>query len=89
MDLGRFFSFLIFIQTVGLLRLWISPVARPLPTHTTTQTQNKCTQTSMPRLGFEPTTPVFERVKTVHSLDRAPTLIGYCNIYCIKMVFNI
>jgi hypothetical protein len=27
------------------------PVARPLPTHRTTQTQNKRTQTSMPRVG--------------------------------------
>jgi hypothetical protein len=44
-------------------------VARPLPTHRTTQT-------SMPRVGFEPTIPVFERAKTVHALDRAATVIG-------------
>jgi hypothetical protein len=25
----------------------------------------------MPRVGFEPTTPVFERMKTIHSSDRA------------------
>jgi hypothetical protein len=25
----------------------------------------------MPRVGFEPTTPVFEQAKTVHALDRA------------------
>jgi hypothetical protein len=25
----------------------------------------------MPREGFEPTIPVFERAKTVHALDRA------------------
>jgi hypothetical protein len=25
----------------------------------------------MPRVGFEPTIPVFERAKTVHDLDRA------------------
>jgi hypothetical protein len=30
------------------------PVARPLPTHGSTQAQNKCTQTSMPPVGFEP-----------------------------------
>jgi hypothetical protein len=36
------------------------PVARPLLTHRTTQTQNKSTQTSMPRVGFQPTIPVFE-----------------------------
>jgi hypothetical protein len=28
-------------------------------------------QTSMPWVGFEPTTPVFEPAKTVHALDRA------------------
>jgi hypothetical protein len=31
------------------------PVARALSTHRTTQTQNKRTQTSMPLVGFEPT----------------------------------
>jgi hypothetical protein len=33
------------------------PVARPLPTHTTAQTQNKRTQTFMPRAGLQPTIP--------------------------------
>jgi hypothetical protein len=42
----------------------------------TTKTKNKGTQTSMPRLGFEPTIPVFERAKAVHALDRAATMIG-------------
>jgi hypothetical protein len=51
-------------------------VARPLPIHRTTQLQNKRIQTSMPRLGFESTTPVFERAKTVHALDHAVTVIG-------------
>jgi hypothetical protein len=51
------------------------PVARPLPIHRTTQTQNKRMQTSVPLGGFESTTPVFERAKTVHSLDSAATLI--------------
>jgi hypothetical protein len=49
---------------------------RRLPTHGTTQTQNKRRQTSMSRVGFEPTIPVFERVKTVHASDRAATVIG-------------
>jgi hypothetical protein len=53
-----------------------SPVARPLPTHRTTEIQNKSTQTSMPRVGFEPTTLVFEREKAFHVLDRAATMIG-------------
>jgi hypothetical protein len=52
------------------------PVARPLSTHRTTQTQNKRTQTSMPRVRFEPTTAVFEHEKTVHALDSAVTVIG-------------
>jgi hypothetical protein len=30
----------------------------------------------MPRVGFEPTIPVFERAKTVHALDGAATEIG-------------
>jgi hypothetical protein len=51
-------------------------VARPLPTHTTTQIQNKRTQTPMPRVRFEPTIPVFERAMTVHALDRADSVIG-------------
>jgi hypothetical protein len=52
------------------------PVARPLPTHITVQTQNKRTQTSMPRVGFEPNFLVFEWAKTVHVLDLAATVIG-------------
>jgi hypothetical protein len=40
------------------MTLWAGdqPVARQLPT----KTQNKRTQTSMPRMGLEPTIPVFE-----------------------------
>jgi hypothetical protein len=30
----------------------------------------------MPRVGFESTTPVFERAKTIHAFDRAATVIG-------------
>jgi hypothetical protein len=30
----------------------------------------------MSQVGFEPTTPVFERAKTVHDLDRAATVTG-------------
>jgi hypothetical protein len=60
LDLGRFFSFLI-LHTVGRTP-WTGDqaVARPLPTHRTTQTQNKRTQTSMPWVEFEPTIPAFE-----------------------------
>jgi hypothetical protein len=67
-DLRRFFSFLI-LYTVGRSP-WMGDqlVARPLHTQRT-QTQNRCTQTSMPRVGFEPTNPVFERAKTVHASE--------------------
>jgi hypothetical protein len=30
----------------------------------------------MPRVGFEPMIPAFERAKTVYALDRAATVIG-------------
>jgi hypothetical protein len=30
----------------------------------------------MPRVGFEPTIPVFESAKTVHASDLSATLIG-------------
>jgi hypothetical protein len=60
------------------------PIARPLPTHRTAQTQNKRTQTSIPRVGLEPTIPMFERAK---ALDRAATVIGTNNSYWSKLVF--
>jgi hypothetical protein len=65
-----FFSFLIF-YTVGRTPLTgDQAVPRPLSAQTTTQTQNKRTQTSMPKVGFEPTIPVSEQVKTFHALDQ-------------------
>jgi hypothetical protein len=59
-------------QSVGL-RAGISP-SRGV--HRTTQTQIKHTQPSIPRMEFEPTTPLFERAKTVGALDHAATVIG-------------
>jgi hypothetical protein len=56
------------------------PVTRPLPTRRITQTQNKRTQTSMPRVGFESTIPVFERAKAVHALDLAAIVIGIFSV---------
>jgi hypothetical protein len=55
------------------------PVARPLPKHTTTQTQNKRTHThtSMPLVGFEPMITAFEGAKSFHALVRAASVIGY------------
>jgi hypothetical protein len=76
----RFVSlqFLNLRHSVGLLGRVISPSqSRYL-----TQTYYKHTQTSMPRVRFEPTIPGFERAKTVHALDRAATVIGYvCGVY--------
>jgi hypothetical protein len=77
LDLGRFFSFLMFYR-VGRTP-WAgdsSLQGRYLHTPGTAQTQNKCTQKSMSRVGFEPTLPLFERAKTVHASDRVATLIG-------------
>jgi hypothetical protein len=51
-------------------------VARPLPTHRITQTQNKRIQTPMPRVRFEPTIPEFNREKAVHASDGAAIVIG-------------
>jgi hypothetical protein len=76
LNLGRFFSFLIFYTEGRTPWTEDQPIAKPLPTHRTAQTQNKRTQKSMPQVGFEPTIPVFERAKTVHALGRAATVIG-------------
>jgi hypothetical protein len=42
------------------------------------------TQTSMPRVEFEPTIPAFERTKTVHALDRAATVIGLYEYIAVR-----
>jgi hypothetical protein len=57
LGLGRFFSFLI-LYAVGRTP-WAGDqaVARPLSLHRTTQTQNKSTQTFMPRVGLALTSP--------------------------------
>jgi hypothetical protein len=67
------FQFLNPIQSVGLLGR--GSARRRASTYRTTQTRNKRTQTSMPLMGFESTTTMFWRAKTVHALDRAATMI--------------
>jgi hypothetical protein len=57
------------------------PVASPLLTHRTTQTQNKRTQTSLPWARFEHTIQAFQRAKTVYVSDCAAILIGGFCIY--------
>jgi hypothetical protein len=76
LDLGRFFSFLILYIVDRNPLTGDQPIARPLSTHRTTQTQNKHIQTSMPWVGFEPMIPAFERAKWVNALDSAATAIG-------------
>jgi hypothetical protein len=39
--------------------------------------RTKKDKTPIPRVGFEPVIPLFERAKTVQALDRAATEIGY------------
>jgi hypothetical protein len=56
-----------YTQSVGLLGRVISPL-QGLYLHTG-QTQNKHRYTSKPRVRFDPTMPVFQRVKTVQALD--------------------
>jgi hypothetical protein len=75
-DIGRFCSFLILYTVCRTPWTGDQPIARPLPIHRITQMHNKRIHTSMPRMGFEPTIPVFERAKTVHALDHAATVIG-------------
>jgi hypothetical protein len=38
----------------------------------------------MPRVGFQPMIPEFERAETVHALDRAATVIGCLQHSAIK-----
>jgi hypothetical protein len=74
------FSFII-LYIVGVIS-WTGdqPFARPVSKHSTTRTQDKHTETSMPRVGLKPTTPAFERAKIVHVLDLAAVVNG-CIIY--------
>jgi hypothetical protein len=81
LDLGRFLKFLILYIVDSTAWTGDQPVARPLPTHRTTETQNKCTQTCVPRVGLEITIPAFERAKTVYALDRTAIGIGLGGIY--------
>jgi hypothetical protein len=64
------------------------PVARPLPTLRPIQTQNKLIQTSIPRVGFEPTIPVLARAKTVHALNYAATVTGWDRKQFTPKVFS-
>jgi hypothetical protein len=60
---------------VGFLGWGISPT-QGLYLHTGQHNTEKRGHTSMPRAGFDPTIPVFERPKTVRALDRAANGTG-------------
>jgi hypothetical protein len=93
LDLGRFFSFVIFYTAGRAPWTGDQSVARPLPAHRTAQTQNKGTQKFMPRVGVESTIPVFKQAKRVHALDRAATVIckkltlGYQKTHISRVTF--
>jgi hypothetical protein len=79
-DLGRFFSFLIYTQSVGLLGRGNS-TSEGCYLHIGRHKHRINAQTSMPQVGFEPTLRVFERAQTVYALDGAATVIGYANYF--------
>jgi hypothetical protein len=54
-------------------------------THKQDNTNAEYTQTSTPRVGFEPMFPAFEYVKTVHAVDRAAIVIGHETHYHILL----
>jgi hypothetical protein len=86
LDLGRFFSFLIFYAVGRTTWTGDEPVTRPLSAHWTAHTHNKRTQTSMPQVGFELTIPVSERAKTVYDLNIAATVVVTVHSSFIKNV---
>jgi hypothetical protein len=66
------------------------PVIRALSTHRTTQTRGKRTQTSMSRVGIEPTIPVFDRAKTVHALKARPHYsCSWYSLYTLRVNIRI
>jgi hypothetical protein len=45
-------------------------------------------QTDMSRLGFEPTIPVFESVKSFRALDRAAIVMGVIILICHNILYG-
>jgi hypothetical protein len=54
------------------------PVARPLPKHKRTQTQNKRTPNINAMSGIRIHDPIVRGIKAVHVLDGAATVTGLC-----------
>jgi hypothetical protein len=79
-DLGSFFSFLIYTKSVRPFDGgWVRRKAATHTTHRTTQTQTKPAQTTMPRMGFEPTIPVLELAKPRGHCNRQKIMNGIWN----------
>jgi hypothetical protein len=76
LELGRFFSFLIHTQSVGLFGWGIGP-SQGLYLHTE-QHRHRINAHRHPCLEWDssPRSQVFKREKTVHALDRAATVIS-------------
>jgi hypothetical protein len=70
-DFSYYYDSRAFIATLTLFN-FLKPftkdqaVTRRLPKRRTTKAQDKDSQTSVPRVGFEHNAPVFERAKEVH-----------------------
>jgi hypothetical protein len=63
------------------------PAAWRLPTHMTTKTQNKRTQTSIPQVEIESTIPVCERAETNHALDALDRAVTVLCAYLLNTLF--
>jgi hypothetical protein len=62
---GHILGFLILYTIVSTPWTWDQPVARALLSHRTIQKQIKHTQTTLPRVGFDPTIPTSGRAKKI------------------------
>jgi hypothetical protein len=77
-----------FIQMVGLLGRGIS-TSQGRYLHTEQHKQNERTHTSMPPMGFEPTTPVFERAKTFHAIYHAAAAMDTINKHHLYICYHL
>jgi hypothetical protein len=77
-----------YTQSVGFLGREITP-SQGRYVNRTTQTLNKRTQVSMPRVGFEPKVPEFEGANKVHALDRAATVTDTDLLRVLLYIHNI
>jgi hypothetical protein len=73
------------IRPSGLFPFRINLTARRAPWMRDRE-QKKRGHTSMFRVGFEPTIPVFERAKIFHVIDRKATVIVFILNYLIKLL---